>query len=81
MTLTGHEQAVLHGTLAGTDSATDALSELPARAVADIERIVRDSFAHGVQTSFKVIAVVAVVGFLVAVFDLGRTPEPERTSG
>jgi hypothetical protein len=30
-----------------------------------------------VQTSFQMIAVVAAVGFLVAVFDLGRTPDPK----
>ncbi len=77
VTLTGHEQAVLHGTLAGTDAAADALAELPRSAVAEIEQIVSDSFAHGVQTSFKVVAAIAVVGFLVAVFDLGRTPDPD----
>ena len=77
LTLTGHEQAVLHGDLAGTDSAAAALAELPSKAIADIEEIVRHSFANGVQTSFQMIAVVAVVGFLVAVFDLGRTPDPK----
>jgi EmrB/QacA subfamily drug resistance transporter len=81
VTLTGHEQAVLHGTLAGTDAAADALAELPSRVVAEVEVIVRDSFAHGVQTSFRVIAAIAVVGFLVAVLDLGRTPDPDTSSG
>jgi EmrB/QacA subfamily drug resistance transporter len=77
LTLTGHEQAVLHGDLAGTDSAAAALAELPSKAISDIQEIVRDSFANGVQTSFQMIAVVAAVGFLVAVFDLGRTPDPK----
>jgi len=76
MTLTGHEQAVLHGTLAGTDAAATALAGLPSRAVAEIERIVRVSFADGVQASFRVIAAVAIVGFLYAVFGLARTPDP-----
>ena len=76
VTLTGHEQAVLHGTLAGTDAAADALAALPGRVVGEIEQLVSDSFAHGVQTSFRVIAAVAIVGFLVAVFDLGRSPDP-----
>ena len=75
-TLTGHEQAVLHGALAGTDAAATALAELPGRAVAEIERIVRVSFADGVQASFRVIAAVAIVGFLYAVFGLARTPGP-----
>ena len=75
--LTDHEQSVLHGVLAGTDDAVAALANLPAKAADTIQTIVRDSFADGVQTSFKVIAVVAVIGFLVSVFDLGRTPDPE----
>ena len=79
--LTGHEQAVLHGTLAGTDAAADALAELPARVAAEINRLVADSFAHGVQTTFRVIAVVAIVGFLVAILDLARTPDPEDPPG
>jgi MFS family permease len=81
VTLSGHEQAVLHGDLAGTDAAAAALAALPAKAAAEIEEIVRVSFAHGVQTSFRVIAAVAIVGFLVAVFGLGRTPDPEDESG
>ena len=76
VTLNGHEQAVLHGDLAGTDAAAAALAALPSKAVAEIEQLVRVSFADGVQTSFRVIAAVAIVGFLVAVFDLARTPDP-----
>ncbi|GIK77804.1 MAG: DHA2 family efflux MFS transporter permease subunit [Thermoleophilia bacterium] len=79
--LTGHEQSVLHGTLAGTDAAAAALAELPGKAVAAIDRIVADSFAHGVQVAFTVIAVVAVAGFLVSVLDLARTPDPDDASG
>jgi EmrB/QacA subfamily drug resistance transporter len=75
--LTAHQQAVLHGELAGTDTAAAALAQLPADAVEQIKRIVADSFATGVQTSFRVVAVVAIVGFLVAVFGVGRTPDPE----
>lgn len=67
---------MLHGDLAGTDSAAAALAELPARVQGEIQGIVQDSFAIGVQTSFRAIAGVAVVGFLVAVFSLGRTPDP-----
>jgi EmrB/QacA subfamily drug resistance transporter len=80
-TLTGHEQAVLHGDLAGTDAAAAALAQLPSKVVAEIEQLVRVSFADGVQTSFRVIAAVAIVGFAVAVLDLGRTPDPDDGSG
>jgi EmrB/QacA subfamily drug resistance transporter len=75
--LTAHQQAVLHGELAGTDTAAAALAQLPASAIDEIKRIVADSFASGVQTSFRVIAAIAVVGFLVAVFGVGRTPDPQ----
>ena len=75
--LTAHQQAVLHGDLAGTDSAAAALAQLPANAVAEIKGIVADSFASGVQTSFRVVAGVAIAGFLVAVLGLGRTPDPD----
>ena len=75
--LTDHQTAVLHGDLAGTDGAAAALAELPRDAAAEITRIVADSFAIGVQTSFRVVAGIAIVGFLVAVFVLGRTPNPD----
>jgi hypothetical protein len=75
--LTAHEQAVLHGDLAGTDTAAAALAQLPANAADEIRRIVADSFASGVQTSFQVVAAVAIVGALVAIFGVGRTPDPE----
>ncbi len=79
--LTAHQEAVLHGDLAGTDAAAAALKELPAGAATQIGDIVSDSFAIGVQTSFRVVAAVAVVGFLVAVFSLGRRPDPEPPAG
>jgi MFS family permease len=75
--LTAHQQAVLHGDLAGTDAAASALAQLPSSAVTEVKRIVADSFASGVQTSFRVVAGVAIVGFLIALFGIGRTPDPE----
>lgn len=75
--LTAHQQAVLHGDLAGTDAAADALAELPAGVAGEIQRIVADSFASGVQTSFTVVAGVSILGALVAIFGVGRTPDPE----
>ena len=74
--LTAHEQAVLHGELAGTDAAAAALKDLPADAVDRIQAIISDSFAAGVQTCFLVVATIAVAGFLAAVGILGRTPDP-----
>jgi hypothetical protein len=74
--LTDHQEAVLHGDLAGTDQAAAALAQLPTTAMDEIQKIVADSFALGVQTSFRVIAAIAVVGFLVAVLVLARTEDP-----
>jgi len=76
--LTAHQEAVLHGDLAGTDAATAALKELPEGAVETIQRIVSDSFATGVQTSFTVVAAIAVAGCISAVGVLGLTPDPDQ---
>ncbi len=69
--LSGHQQAVLHGLLAGTDAATSALAELSSRTQQEIEQIVRDSFVAGLQTSFKVVAAIAVIGFVISVVFVG----------
>jgi EmrB/QacA subfamily drug resistance transporter len=68
--LTDHQTSVLHGLLAGTDSATRALGELGAAVQIRIEEIVRESFVTGLGTSFRVIAAVAFCGFLVAVLGI-----------
>lgn len=79
--LTAHQEAVLHGELAGTDTAAAALADLPASAADEIRRLIADSFASGVQTSFRVVAGVAILGALVAIFGVGRTPDPEPAGG
>jgi EmrB/QacA subfamily drug resistance transporter len=75
--LTGHQQAVLHGDLAGTDAAAAALAQLPSGAAEVIHRIVRESFVVGVQTSFRVVAAIALAGLVIAVLFV-RPPPPER---
>lgn len=74
--LTAHEQAVLHGELAGTDAAAAALTELPRDVISAIESIVSNSFATGVQTCLLVVAAIALTGFFTAVGILSRTPDP-----
>ncbi len=73
--LTDHQQSVLHGLLAGTDSATAALANLSQSTQVEIERIVRDSFVVGLQTSFKAVAVVALAGLLVSLLFVARGQE------
>jgi EmrB/QacA subfamily drug resistance transporter len=70
--LTEHQESVLHGLLAGTDSAMAALAELGASVQAEIVEIVRDSFVAGMDTSFKVVAAVALGGLVIAVRYIGR---------
>jgi EmrB/QacA subfamily drug resistance transporter len=69
--LTHDQESVLHGLLAGTDSATAALAELPTAVQSQIEQIVRDSFVSGLETSFHVVSGVAVVGLIVCVLFVG----------
>ncbi len=69
--LTDHQDGVLHGLLAGTDASESALAKLSQGAADRIMNIVRESFVTGIQTSFKVIAVVALVGFAISVLYVG----------
>jgi EmrB/QacA subfamily drug resistance transporter len=69
--LNDHQTAVLHGDLAGTDAAAKVLSQLPSSAQDTIERIVRESFATGVQAGFRFVAIAAVLGFVISLFFVG----------
>jgi EmrB/QacA subfamily drug resistance transporter len=69
--LTDHQVAVLHGQLAGTDAAANALSQLSSSAQKVITGIVRDSFAAGVQAGFRFVAIAAVLGFVISLFFVG----------
>jgi EmrB/QacA subfamily drug resistance transporter len=82
--LTDHQVGVLHGQLAGTNAAEDALHQLPQSAQNAIVPIIKDSFAVGVQAGFRFVAIAAVLGFLISLFFVGgrllprRSGEPER---
>jgi EmrB/QacA subfamily drug resistance transporter len=69
--LSDHQVGVLHGVLAGTDSGEKALAQLGPKAAEQILAIVRDSFVAGIQTTFKVVAAIAVVGLAIAVLRVG----------
>jgi EmrB/QacA subfamily drug resistance transporter len=71
--LKGDDLDAVHGVLAGTDSAEQIVSGFP-RAVADrLVDLVRDSFAAGMQWSFRVVALLALGGFLVSLLFVGGT--------
>jgi MFS family permease len=76
--LTDHQNAVLHGVLAGTDSGTAALHQLSSSVQTTITGIVRESFATGVQAGFRFVAIAAVLGFLISLFFVGGRLLPER---
>jgi EmrB/QacA subfamily drug resistance transporter len=80
--LTDHQTAVLHGDLAGTDAAAKALGQLSSSAQNTIERIVRESFAVGVQAGFRFVAIAAVLGFVISLFFVGgRLLSRRRAAG
>src|SRR5919198_812013 len=76
--LTDHQVAVLHGQLAGTTAAEDALHQLPQSAQNAIVPIIKDSFAVGVQAGFRFVAIAALLGFLISLFFVGGRLLPAR---
>jgi dipeptide/tripeptide permease len=77
--LTDHQVGVLHGQLAETKAATDALHQLPDSAQHVIVPIIKDSFAVGVQAGFRFVAIAAVLGFLISLFFVGGRLFPRRS--
>jgi Na+/melibiose symporter-like transporter len=69
--VTEQQQHVIHGVLAGTESGKEALSLFGTNAAERVLEIVRDSFVVGIQTGFRVVAAVALVGFVVALLFVG----------
>jgi MFS family permease len=75
----------VQGVLAGNDSAERIVSHLPPAAASRVVDLVRDSFAAGMQWSFRVVALLAVGGFLVSLFFVGgsllRARRPATAEG
>jgi EmrB/QacA subfamily drug resistance transporter len=79
--LTEHQQSVMHGLLAGTDSATSALGELSTSVRDEITEFVRQSFVSGLEFSLRVVAAVAFAGFVIAVLRIRGPEDPEPAPG
>jgi EmrB/QacA subfamily drug resistance transporter len=81
------QQHVIQGILAGTESGQEALRQFGTAAGDRVLEIVRDSFVVGIQTGFRVVAAVALVGFVVALLFVGgrllgrRQPDSHATAG
>jgi len=78
--LSGKQEAVLHGHLAGTDQSASALVDLPMNVMSEIIRIVADSFTSGINLMFFVVAGIAAAGFLLVVFRIDGQQSAEVDS-
>ena len=65
-------QNAIHGILAGTDSAKQALSDFTTKSADQVLQIVREAFAAGFHSALLLDAALAFVGFLIALFFVGR---------
>ena len=75
--LTAHQTGVLHGILAGTDTGNAAFQQLGTSAAAKVEQFVRESFASGIQTGFRFVALAALAGLAISVLFVGGGPKRE----
>lgn len=66
-TLSESQREAVQGVLAGSDSAAQVLAQLPARAGDKVVELVREAFAAGMQWGFRLVAVLALLGFVVTV--------------
>jgi EmrB/QacA subfamily drug resistance transporter len=76
--LRGDEVDTLHGALAGTDSAAEILGRFSERTGERLLELVRDAFAAGMQWSFRLVAALALCGFLVSVLFVGGAARHRR---
>jgi EmrB/QacA subfamily drug resistance transporter len=77
--LTEHQDSVAHGVLAGTDSGNQVIADFSGEAAERLLQAVRDSFVAGLQVSFRVVAAIAVVGFVIALLYIGgRASAPAK---
>jgi EmrB/QacA subfamily drug resistance transporter len=79
--LTDHQDSVAHGVLAGTDSGKQVIADFGGEAADRVLQAVRDSFVSGLQVSFRVVAAIAAVGFVVALLNIrGRATAPAEAA-
>jgi EmrB/QacA subfamily drug resistance transporter len=76
--LRGDEVDTLHGALAGTDSAAEILERFSERTGERLLELVADAFAAGMQWSFRLVAALALCGFLVSVLFVGGAARHRR---
>ncbi|MEX0992647.1 MAG: DHA2 family efflux MFS transporter permease subunit [Solirubrobacterales bacterium] len=80
LSLSGSEQDAVHGVLAGTDSAKQAISGLTPEAADKVVEAVRDSFAAGIEWAFRMDAALALCGLVVTVLFVGGSLLKSRSA-
>ena len=79
LSLTDHQDSVAHGVLAGTDSGREVVADFSGEAAERLLEAVRDSFVSGLQVSFRVVAAIAAVGFVIALLNIGGRLRRKRS--
>jgi EmrB/QacA subfamily drug resistance transporter len=66
--MTGEQAAVIHGYLAGTEPGRAAFQDFDTSVADRVLDVVRESFVTGVAFSLRVIAAIALIGLVIAIF-------------
>ncbi len=81
--MSDQQASVVHGVLAGTESGKAAFSDFSTSVADRVLEVVEDSFVAGVQFSFRVVGLIALVGLAIAIVGVhpkAPEPTPEPTS-
>ena len=75
--MSDQQASVVHGVLAGTESGKAAFSDFSTSVADRVLEVVEDSFVAGVQFSFRVVGLIALVGLAIAIVGVHpKAPEP-----
>jgi len=70
-TLSAADRQDVQGVLAGTESAAEVVARLPAAAADQVVAVVREAFAAGMEWAFRLVALLALLGFITSVLFVG----------
>jgi EmrB/QacA subfamily drug resistance transporter len=74
--VTPGELTALHGLLAGTETAREVAGRFGGEVAARLSQVAGDAFVAGIQNGYRVIAVLSVLGFIVALLRVGTAAKP-----
>lgn len=76
LAMSDQQASVIHGVLAGTESGNAAYADFSGSVADRVLAVVEDTFVSGVQFSFRVVGVIALVGLAIAVVGVRPAPAP-----